>query len=140
MSETKLVIHGFRPPGSREDDLLEIAWASLPASQRKPSGFYVDVSQSADRRPWGTLRCITARSLIIDFARRRDLNGKHLFALQGHPSEAVLDGLSVSQQTKLVGQGMFIPSIASILLSIFVQSHAPWVNRRPQGRKRALGS
>jgi hypothetical protein len=119
----------------REKDLCEIAWLSRPVADRKPEGFYIDVSQSADRKPWGSLRCLTSSSCIVDVEAKKLLQPHHHMLLQGHGSEETTSIVSDSMCVQLAGQGMFVPSLATVLLPAILQSRAHWLELHAPAKK-----
>jgi len=130
---TPLADMRFHPTGARLPDrcrdLLEIAWSSRAVRDRRRAGVYVDVGPSAERCKWGSLKRLTKRSVIVDFEGCRVLSPRHLLALQGHPAEAKFDSLSLIQQARMAGEGMFLPSLAMVLLPVIVTKAAPWLEK-----------
>jgi hypothetical protein len=69
--------------------------------------------------------------------RKRILSPREHLLLQGHPREEIIDVISPNKQVALAGQGMFLPSLATILLPMLVQSRAPWLRLTEPPRQRA---
>jgi hypothetical protein len=139
LQDTGVRIEGLT--NARAMDLCEIAWAARTVEELASPTFYIDISQSADRKPWGThIRCLTSSSCIVDMHKKRILSPVHHLLLQGHPKEAAVEILTPNMQTKLAGQGMFLPSLATILLPLLVQSRAPWARVAEPPMQRARRS
>ena len=122
------------PKTERVQEAIDIAWGSH--SQRcvaddKRFPFYQDVSQCVSRHTWGSsVPCITRSSLVYDFKRDQILSSKALLAMQGLPvPDMKLDSLpdvSEADLRDLAGECMFLPSLGSILLAVFLNRDAVW--------------
>jgi hypothetical protein len=139
LAEAGIKIDGIPPDDLRALDLIEVAWASRPPGQRVAEGFYADIGQNCNRQPWGALRCLTSRSVIVDFEQRKVLSGVHHMLLMGMPSEFDFTELTEAQRVKLSGQGFFIPSVASVLLAVVLQPRSPWLEVASKPKKLKVG-
>ena len=89
--------------------------------------WYVDVSQCIGRSFGGRrLPCVTTSSIIFSFNLQRLLSPEELLVLMGlwHP-QSILE-CKPGFLKRAVGEAMFVPNVASILLAFFVNPLAPW--------------
>ncbi len=114
-------------PTNRAIDAIDLAWASRPLSQRTLP-FYVDVSQCPSRGRWGPgLRTSMQNTRWYSYELDRLLLPDEMAFLMGLPIEEL--DLSEFTQTQLyerVGEAMFAPCVATVLMAVFMNPHAPW--------------
>ncbi len=109
-------------------DLIEIAWASR-RPKRRVLPFFADLSQCASRQVWGSqVSTLATSARIFDFALQRLLDHNEILVLQGYAPSMVRIPPRVSQSNlaHAIGNGMFLPSLAKYLVSVFLMDTAPW--------------
>ncbi len=115
---------------ARYRDCIDIAWAvALERNPENPLPWYVCYSQCPTRKPWSSsLRCLTTSSRIYDFARDKVLSSEELLLLQGFPApDLKLDMFTESSLQHAVGEAMFCPCIGAVLLGVYLNPRAPWL-------------
>ena len=95
----------------------------------------VDISQNPCRRAFSKpapdstniLPCLTSSSRLYAYGVDRMLYGAEHFALQGWDKNNVVApaGVSEIKLAEMAGQGMFVPSIGSILWSVYCVKQFP---------------
>lgn len=91
---------------------------------------YVDLSQNPYRKPWTNSktvsRCMTTSSCIYSFAEQRVVTPVEMMFWQGHPrSFNIPQSMSQASLAALAGEGMFLPSLASILWALVCSGNLP---------------
>ena len=109
--------------GSRERDLIDYTWCC--EKENGSAGLFVDVSQSASRRPWSRgLRSIMCSSSFYSFEKDRELISREHFLALGWPA-AKLDhfppALSEAQLKGLAGEATSLPCVTLVMLSVLTQ-------------------
>lgn len=127
----------------RYKDVIDIAWTahvqqSKAEAQRQgqpqPSdsdlrqGFFVDIGQAVQRRPWhrGPLRTICQGSAIYSYEADGVLRPQQLLRLQGLGTNLRVSRLSDNEIRSLAGEGFTWPCIASALWAAYLEPEAPW--------------
>ncbi len=119
------------PNNPRYVDVLDIAWSS-----RKPKlrtlPFFCNISQCPSRAPWGTeLKCLTTSSRVYDFSRDRLITAPEAMLLQGHPAcDLDLSMFASGTLFTAVGEAMAAPSIATVMLAVYLNPLAEWWQNR----------
>jgi hypothetical protein len=129
---------------ARWRDVIEVAFASLDRAAPKKAmkgGFFIDLSQCVSRKKWGTkIHTLTQSTVLYEVGKDRLCTGSQHLSLQGMPSELSRANLTDSELRKLAGEGMFLPSVASVLLAVTLNPMAPWFHQAaspPFKRQRA---
>lgn len=130
-SRTDIALLGV-PRTERILDLLNIAWgARLQAMPKSSStvdlrrGYWCNLSQEVQRRPWGSAKTLTSRGLWYSFEKDVTLDGADVMRLQGAPFGRTAN-LSSAALKDLAGESFFIPSVASFIVAIYYQPYACW--------------
>ena len=114
----------------RKRRLLEILDVATTHSQKiqRVGDLYCDISQGIQRKQWGDkVTTLLTGSSIFDFSRDQMVLPGELIALQGADARTFrFCDLPGSQITDVVGESFFVPSIAQVLISVFLNQHAPW--------------
>ena len=129
------------PNTERVRDLLDLVVFEKIASLKLPNNLsfselqacledvYVDVSQSHVRRPYSNkeaAKCLTTGSIIYSFGRDSVILPLELMMWHGHRSNVGLpDCLSQRQFTRLAGEGMALPSLASVVWGVYLTKQFP---------------
>ncbi len=120
-------------------ELLEIAYGSIHPSDRaniKHNGFYVDVSQCVTRRKWGHhIKTLCTSHLLYDVPGERFCTGRDSLTLQGVPVEISSGSTSESKLRELAGEGMFAPSVATMMLALVLNPLSPWWATEPAAKR-----
>ncbi|CAK0818689.1 unnamed protein product, partial [Prorocentrum cordatum] len=116
----------------RMRDVLDVAWAWRLKNGFPAEGFYSDPSQDIRRMPWSSdIKTFTRSSTIWDFHNARFLKKYDKLLLHGYPvNEMDFLGFDTGVNT-WAGEGMFLPSIGSVLLGYFLNPRAPWWKEGP---------
>ena len=79
---------------------------------------------------WGDrIGILCTSSLVFDFRRNKVLGPRALLALQGYNAGLVdLAGKDFNDVRNIVGEAIFLPSLARILAIIACCSRMPWVS------------
>jgi hypothetical protein len=121
----------------RQKDLLDLAWAfhkkqqaakGVTATADLAKGFFADVGQAVQRRPWtyGTAPCLLQGSVIYSFEGCGFMSAQHHLAAQGHPKSVKIGTLTSSKVKGLTGEGFFAPCIASCIFAAYLLPKGPW--------------
>ncbi len=128
--ETGRSYGGVPPTSLRMRDVVEVAWGSRrPKDRHLP--FYADLSQCVSRRVWGSqISTLATSARIFDFRKQRLLKFKEVLVLQGYAPGLINmpRGFPEGHVLQAAGQGMFLPSLSKIMISVFLMEHAPWWN------------
>ncbi len=124
---------GF-PRSERCLDALNVAWAArlMSATSKQVTsdelrqGYWVNVAQSVDRRPWGGPGCLTTKGVWYSFERDFCLDGFDTLRLQGQPSDISAAGLGCGALKQLAGEAFFAPCIGNALLALYLSPYATW--------------
>ncbi len=118
----------------RQLDVLDCAWASrrteFPNKNTKQlaQGFWANVSQAVQRRPWGDMPATLCRGTVLySFEHDVVLTGFAHLRLLGWPvSTPSRDQFTSSEVRDMAGEGFSVPIAALILHSAFCLPGAPW--------------
>ena len=108
------------------------------------AGQYMDVSQSLHRKAHtnaqGCNHALTTSSLLYSFTRDSVVTGRELLLFHGQPRSLSLPvDMAESQIMQLAGEGMTIPSLASVLWCVFLCRQfpdVPWHETKSGGLKK----
>ena len=122
----------------RCDDLKRLAVQVCTKKRLDLSALYVDVSQSAERRPWTVkaLRAITTSTQLWCHGRSRHLSIPELYDLLGFGEGTSFEGITPHQAKNLLGESMAVPCVTLVLMSVLV--HLPGVFAR-RGQSASVG-
>ena len=127
----------------RYQDVLDVAWTAHVKQQRTAAaanclppptdtemrrGFFVDVGQAVQRRPWhhGPLRMICQTSFVYSFEADGVIKPAQCLRLQGLGKHLNLAKLSDCEIRSLAGEGFAWPCVGSALWAAFLEPAAPW--------------
>ncbi len=121
----------------REQSIVDMAWADrlrrnnlseapLPENQLV-KGYFVDVSESLPRTPWGSIRALRQKTLIYSFEADGLLKPRHSMSLHGFPKNLRLDALTDASVRSLAGESFAMPCIASVIWALFLVDATFWV-------------
>jgi hypothetical protein len=116
------------PRSSRHMDLVDVAWASRDVTARDMP-FFTDISQDVAWRPWGPRPpCLTTSSIVFDFQADQIWSPCAKLAAHGWPVADVLIPSSFQGRDldDLVGESMYLPNVAAVLLAIYLNPLSPW--------------
>ena len=106
--------------GKREQDVIDYAWAIEEKNGHE--GLFIDVSQSASRRPWSRgLRSMVSSSSFYSYESDRQLVGAEHLLLLGWTESIVGRFPSTLTQARLkclAGEAMSLPCVALVLVSV----------------------
>jgi hypothetical protein len=119
--------------GPRSLDLLDVANGYRIKHQLPVRGFFCDTSQSVRRSPWGPFRTSTVRTEMFNFASRQYVTPLQKLAVHGLPTESPWTPDELSHAGKWAGEGMFLPSIASVVLAFWLLDATPWWHQPAEG-------
>ena len=115
-----LELHGSTPLQLATLDIC--ASVMLKLHGEIPNDCIVDISQSAERKPWkigGTIPTPCTSSMFYLLKHRRLLTPVTMFEIMGWPKEKLnLNGLSVHDARILVGQMMAVPCVGAVLAAV----------------------
>eukprot|EP00439_Symbiodinium_sp_Y106_P059209 s964_g8.t1 len=104
---------------------------------RLMSDCVLDISQNPDRRKFSKaskdqrcdnlLPCLTSSSRLYAYGQDRMLSGLEHFVLQGWSKQTLVapEGVTENKLCQMAGQGMFMPSIGSILWALYSVKQFP---------------
>ena len=104
----------------RQSDLLELAWMCR-SKKKRTVPWYIDLSQSADRRSWSSQpHCLATSTILYSYGLQRLLTSSELMVMQGYDPSSVsgLETVSNQQRRHATGEGMALPCIGSIMLAL----------------------
>lgn len=135
---------GGVPPVARVFDLLDVAEASRLKAGMPVQGYFCNITQSVNRKPWGNMKTLTAHTELYDFSREIMVSPIEELALHGYPAKEMLDELLAEYSCKTIqsfaGNSMFLPCIGCVLLAYFLNSHGTWWNPLPESAASSSGS
>ena len=121
------------PVSERTLDLLDVAWYdsihSMPLSASSTElrqDFWANVSQSIQRRPWGSRGTLTTRGVWYSYEFDTTLDGRDFLRLQGLPTMTETRGLSDRETKDLGGEAFCAPIVGSFLAAFYYQPWAVW--------------
>lgn len=146
---------GFAPWTSREDvvhcksfpprhkDVLDCAWIShtracrqqakaagvpAPSADEMKVGFFTDVGQAVQRKPWSSqcMRCLCSNSLVYSHEADGIITPRQHLQLQGLPKASNFSSISETSIRDLAGEGFFAGCIGSVLWAAILEGVAPW--------------
>jgi hypothetical protein len=115
----------------RNLESLDVAWAARDVGERTLPWF-VDLNPDISRKPYGnSLGALLQTSRVYDFARKTIISAPECLLLHGMPAEELVypPGLTPRKLYAMVGESLHAPSVGTVILSIFLNSHAPWWNK-----------
>ena len=91
---------------------------------------YLDYSQNPIRKPWSnkqkTSKCMATSSAIYSFSDQRAVTPLEMMYWQGHPRTfQVPSGLTPKSLGRLAGEGIFLPSLGSIVWALVCSGNLP---------------
>lgn len=115
------------PNCARVVDLVNVSWGSRPHGDRS-FPWYTDASQDVSRAPWGSLvPCLTTSCIIYDHELDIAWDARAKLTAMGFPTDQLdLSDIPESKLHDLIGEGMFLPNIASLILAAFLSPSAAW--------------
>ncbi len=131
-SQKDVLLRGV-PKLGRVPDVLDVAWGHqmqkatrlrMTSSEAK-AGFWCNVSQSVQRKPWGGPGVLTTRSRFYSFEHDFTLDGNDFLRLQGAPM-ATAPGFSDHELRDLGGEAFPCPCITAFSFAFYMNPWAPW--------------
>ncbi len=115
------------PCNPRYYGAIDLAWASRKPKHRS-FPYYVDISQCPTRAKHGEdIKCLTTSARVYDFRRDRIVCAPEAMQLQGLPAPDLQLGMFRSAALfSAVSEAMAAPSVASLLLAIYLNPLATW--------------
>ena len=119
---------------ARMRDLVDVGFLKAPKHMRTAGTgqWYCDLSQCPSRADTAgpTIQSLCTSSVVFSYAGDCVLGPRHQLALQGYAAHLVnLGDASWTVVRSAVGEGMFLPSLASVLSCVSVLTSAPWMTR-----------
>lgn len=122
------------PAAMRQVDVANVAWAarmkSSPAGTTLSdlrNGYWVDLSQSVKRAPWGRLGCVTCECMWYSFQYDSCLSGWDFVKSQGLPrGVAPAAQFSNADLRSLGGEAFACPCIGVATAAFWLNPWAPW--------------
>jgi hypothetical protein len=108
-------------------EVLDLAWASRPPAERSLPWF-CDYSQCILRKKFSEKpMCQTQTSRIYDYSRDQAILPGEALQMQGLPvPDMDISMLGPQELYSIVGQSFFAPSVATMILAVFLNEEAPW--------------
>jgi hypothetical protein len=114
-------------------DLINVAWAerlkespSLTDAEKK-SGYFANVSQAVQRRPWGRMGTLCTSGIFYSYEHDLVLSGYHMCRLHGVPMGTGISSVFSSHQLRdLAGESFSLPCITTAVLPYYCNPWAPW--------------
>ena len=125
------------PRTRRVLDLLNMAEAWRLKERLSKTNFYVNVTQSVKRRPWGRMKTFTGHVGLFDFQREQTVSVLEMFAIMGYPAIELAQKVShvkLKAFQELVGNSMSLPCVGTVLMAFFLNSHGVWWRREISSR------
>ena len=123
---------GGVPDSARMRDSLAVGWhvaGRALVQQGKPC--FNNLSQCVAREPWGQeIGALTTRSLVYCYTLQRLLLAEELWCLQGHPMETFKHASATGAVGQLVGEGMFLPCLGTVLAALWLNPQGGWWEKR----------
>ena len=134
------LLRGLPDSSPRMQDVLDVSWASRKYRDRT-FPWVVDVSQCISRKLWGPVcPCLTTRSCIYDFEVDGVWPVEGKFVAMGWPTEVDFSCVTESEKQDLIGEGMFGPNVACLVLAFFLNPHGPWWSPARNAERQAASS
>ena len=119
---------GIPHGAQRVRDLLDCAWASRVKglASHAAAGFWCNISQSHEWKPWGSLGTLCSSCELFSFELDSMVPDELYWVLQGYPVPALRHE---SLNSKMPGQSFFVPSVTVILAAFYLNPAALLVGR-----------
>ena len=85
--------------------------------------FWCNISQSHERKPWGSLGTLCSTSELFLFELDSMVVEELYWVLQGYPVPTLQPE---TLKSKIPAQSFFLPSVAVILAAFYLKPAAPW--------------
>ena len=129
-----VTLHGLGRPSARVLDVLDVAWScrrnSMPGtatSEDLKRGFWANVSQAVQRRPWGPPPVACKSTIMYSFAEDRLLSGHGQLRAMGCPNGcAPREAFSEGQMRCLSGEQFSVPIICMLSFAFYCNPYADW--------------
>jgi hypothetical protein len=115
----------------RNLESLDVAWAARDVDERTLPWF-CDLNPDISRKPFGnSLGALLQTSRVYDFARKTIISAPECVLLHGMPAGELVypPQLTPRKLYAMVGESLHSPSVGTVILSLFLNSHAPWWNK-----------
>ena len=121
-------------PSERQLDLIDIGWvvrrnayAKDVVSKEIRKGWWVNMSQSVQRQPWGAhIGTLCRNAQWYSYEHDMVLSGASLMALMGWPRNFVQSGFGNHDLQELAGEGFSVPIAALCVYVLYLNPWAPW--------------
>lgn len=124
------------PQTPRVTDLLDTTWAMRikdlgghghVTTTDAAKGFFADVGQAVQRRPWGGPRVLATTSVVYCYEFGFCFDGEDSSRLQGCPARSVPQGMMEdASKRRLAGESFSIPAMGTVLYAMYLNPWGVW--------------